>query len=771
MLDAVYAASKQNVANDAGKVAVAAENIIAAGDDCQAKYDGCMDAFCMSENEDGGRCICSNKISEFDSILAEIEKIDASAQAMATTGIDAIKNGTDIQTASVSTDDDETDSLLSLWDEDEEVTSDSEEEPATGDGLRAQAHELCIERIPECAEKITFASSMYGTRIRSDCTAYENSLKQRKTQSEQKLAAAEKGIRDAALDKFNDANKFDLAGCVTEFKRCMATTAECGDDFSKCVEIPTDDGEKYSIAGATSQIDISMATYSRLETKKIICESVTKQCQSVADQVWGTFLTQYATNISSAELIAMDNARQNCAGTVSQCFQTACRDNVDPDDPDGSYDLCLTRPETMLSFCENELAACGVDTSSDTAARQSMLWDYVVARLAAMRVNSCAEDVKSCLTADDRCGSDYAKCIGVDTDSIIRMCPYESLPGCQQVYGETDIRGDAVYDEVARLVQGIFVNIDNALFTACERALDDAMVRVCGATDNCNNLTVEEGMGAGALAYQLCEFTKNNNEIKFDYDKCRANIDGITDSDPADKIDGTIDGIISWGAIKYDPDTGNVTSLDEYFENEDIPAARDEVRTRIGVELDALQNKITTAIASVESDARVQWCMTGREVPGVDKSDIDDGAGRFPGLTKQARILIAHGAIAAANENYLSKYDELNGQLARDRVVLGELVAKARGEKEQEKYRENSRIACVALAGGKTAAEVTEEDGNIGTSSSERSDYKETLTTEFNPDTLVCKRCRKSTQCRTMWGGGRCMKWGTESEKCDEIKF
>ena len=187
--------------------------------------------------------------------------------------------------------------------------------------------------------------------------------------------------------------------------------------------------------------------------KKPLCESVTKQCTKVATQVWDTFLKEVAPQLKSAEIIAEDNARQDCIGNISSCFQKACKDTIDPKDPDGSYDMCLSRPEAMLNVCKIPLNNCGIDASNEEKASESSIWDFVVARLAAMRVDSCTTQVKECLQSEDRCGEDYTQCIGLDTDSIIRMCPYDKLTGCQKVYGEDKIRGDAVYDELATMVQ------------------------------------------------------------------------------------------------------------------------------------------------------------------------------------------------------------------------------------------------------------------------------------------------------------------------------
>ena len=77
----------------------------------------------------------------------------------------------------------------------------------------------------------------------------------------------------------------------------------------------------YQIKGAITNIEISASTYDNLMAKKPLCESVTKQCVAVADQVWDTFLREVAPQMKSAELIAENNARQNCIGNISSCFQ------------------------------------------------------------------------------------------------------------------------------------------------------------------------------------------------------------------------------------------------------------------------------------------------------------------------------------------------------------------------------------------------------------------------------------------------------------------
>ena len=475
----------------------------------------------MLDNDNGGRCICSDKNAEYDSILAQIEELDQQSYQMATYGVERIEMGDAAETAiananavaqSILDNDTEEEKGRSLnldsWftpvGAEDEFTDDialfqSPVDGYEGDALFAASHQICAAQIPDCSNELDMLQLMYAQQIRSDCSAYENSLKQQKNASAQKLYAAEQALRDAALEQYQTANKYDLGQCTVEFKNCMITTAECGEDFSGCASVAAFDStntrgrgensKNYTIKGAATEIQIKASTYDILMSKKPLCDTVTKQCQLVADQVWDTFLREVAPQVKSAELIAEDNVRQNCISEISSCFQQACRDTIDPNDPEGSYDMCLTRPETMLSLCTVPLNACGInstdpDKSNDASA---LIWDFVLARLESMRINSCTTQVKECLQSTDRCGEDYTQCIGLDTDTIIRMCPKDLLVGCQNYDGGDNVvlsgnEDDDFYARLEPYVQGIFLNIDNNLLTQCQNAANQAMIAVCGDT-------------------------------------------------------------------------------------------------------------------------------------------------------------------------------------------------------------------------------------------------------------------------------------------------
>lgn len=892
---AARAATTQKVIGTGTKVASATKNVVVS-EECQQKYDGCMDSFCMLDNDTGGRCLCSDKNAEFDAILAEIEKLDQQSYQMATFGVENIEMGDDADAViakanavaqSVLSQGEEKKARrtldLSMWDtsvdfdDDEDIFGASAVSPIDGkegDALHRAAAELCVAQMPECQSEIQMLQMMYAQRIKSDCAAYENSLKQQKNSSTQKLAAAERALREAALDQYRAANKYDLGQCTVEFKKCMQTTGGCGDDFSGCASIVAMDAtntrqstsrqaKNYKIKGVATNIEISASTYDALMAKKPLCESVTKSCVNVAGQVWDTFLREVAPQVKNAELIAEDKARQDCIGNISSCFQKACKDTMDPKDPDGSYDMCLSRPGTMLNLCRVPLNACGIDASSEAAAEKSDVWDFVVARLASMRVDSCTTEVKECLQSEDRCGKDYTQCIGLDTDTIIRMCPYDKLTGCQKIYGEEEIRGDAVYDELSTMVQGIMLNIDNAFLTECQAAADEAMIKVCGDTENCDGLAVDENIGARSLEYKICEYKLSEKGLDVDYAKCRTDISQIRDSElgrvegssstqlgPVKPFAGVLDGTIYWESVQIGDD-GRLSSVDEYLAKiDDAQKISAQQKERIKSELAVLQANIDAAINAIEADPKVQFCITGREVQGMKRIDAegkstrtkigDKSVARFPELTKQMRSIIATSALKKAKDNYYKKYDELNEKMLQDYAKMGERMAEIQGENALDARRDIARQACISFAeasslpkspeppksdfakistailaagavaaipftagtsvaawvlptiigagtlgaagitGLATAGKANGEDSKmerdlIGSKQLNQWNYKETITSTFEWETLKCERCVRSQSCaktkRPLFGKPWCKDWGEEKNTCTTTQF
>ena len=683
------AATTQKVVGTGTKVSGAAKNIVVS-EECQAKYEGCMDAFCMIDNDSGGRCVCSDKNAELDAIFAEIEKLDEQSYQMATFGVEKLEMGTaadDVIAAanaaanSLNKKEDAAGAKkkarkaldLSMWD----ATADLEEEEDVfagssssmdsldgkeGDALHKAAAALCKAQIPECAKDINMLQLMYGQKIKSDCTAYENVLKQKKTQSSQKLQAAERALRETALEQYQNANKYDLGQCTIKFKECMQTTAGCGDDFSKCATTSAMDAtntkkstskktKNYFIQGAATTIEISASTYDALIAKKPLCESVTKQCTKVAGQVWDTFLKEVAPQLKSAEIIAEDNARQDCIGNISSCFQKACKDTIDPKDPDGSYDMCLSRPEAMLNVCKIPLNNCGISAVSAAEAKKSIVWDFVVARLAAMRVDACTEEVKACLQSENACGEGYGQCVGLDLKSIKDMCPLEKLVACQS----KDENGNysTSWENIDNMIYGIMLNIDNSMLEQCKKIVNDKVIEICGSLDTCSAFADDPYMGTDSLMSYADENGDYVIEGLISFGNVRIT-EPMTEPDTDDGEEGedkttkSNNKNVQLGRYKVD-----IGDYESHLQNASDPTVARVIDAIRGVE-----NKISQKLSILTQDEMVRRCVDGRDMSQITGSQVR-GAARYPHLLDSHILMIMAAGLDHANNNYKKKYEEL----------------------------------------------------------------------------------------------------------------
>lgn len=751
------AAKTQSVINSGTKVTAATQNTVV-DEECLTKFSGCMDSFCMLDNANGGRCMCSNDNAKLDSILAEIQKLDTQSYEMATAGVEKINMGEDGDAVMAKTEEitkstigDNTKSkrnLLDLsalngsgadFDADSDIFASTEDDISklTGDKLFRASANLCEAQISECTSDVSMIESMYKQRVRSDCAAYENSLKQQRTQSAQKLAAAQNAMREAALEQYRSANKYDLGQCTAQFKQCMQTTAGCGEDFAGCVS-PDYTAQKLrnkkktkqtQIKGALTTIEIAASTFDMLESKKPLCASVTQNCVAVRDQVWDTFMREVAPELKSAELIAESNLRTSCTTKISECFHKACKDNIDPKDPDGSYDLCLTRPETFRSLCKVEIDPC--------EAMDKNIMESVYAVLASMRVDSCTKDFKTCLQSEDRCGSDYTQCIGLDTDTIVRLCPAESLDSCRFEGNGREVKTeDEVYDELANIAQGIFLNIDNNMLSQCQKAVDTAMIKVCGDTENCNNLVIDDAAGTRSFRYQVCQYNNFNGNMPNWTGQCFDSLDGVSETnlrqEPPKGWAGKLSGLVYWGEISYNPEQNQFTTYEEYIkaveEASGGPLNSEEkkiIQERVfGTEIKTLTNAVESAIKTIEADPVVQFCIKGRNFQGMRdkdgkitklgsrtdaKGNILDGEARFPNLTASMRQVIANSALLNARDNYMKKYDEEMERMMKDQVTAAKRVDAAQA-------RDTAAQTCVDWASSSTLPQTkTPKASNVGT--------------------------------------------------------
>ena len=737
------------------KVAEATENTVVS-QECQNAYYGCMDAFCMLDNAAGGRCQCSDRSAELDAVLDEIMRLDEQSDRIASEGVEQIQMGEyanqvnskakSVESGLVSSSSKESSSSASrtldlsslmnnnLFDleDDEGIFTGSTESSIiddiagkTGDNLQKAAAKVCVAQVPaQCKSSLSMLQMAYVQKVKSDCVGYENALKQQKSASQQKLLTAQKAVRDAALDEVRKQNRYETTGeCAIAFAQCMQTTAECGSDYTGCVTLAATENVKstkngsiaaqYTIKGVVAGSDITLAakTMEQLLAKKEICASVTKQCvnSNKNDAVWNLFLRNAAPALKSAELVAEQNLRSSCLPTVAECFRNACKSQFGEDDE--SYDICLSNPDTYKSLCKVQLEPC-LEATGGTYENPttSSLWNGLIAMLNSMKVDACTKEIKDCLLSEDRCGKDYSGCIGLDTYSIFELCPVEKLTACTtsesfHVIDNTktnkpknELVADQVRAYVARVAQGLALNIDNNFATICQDAAEAALVKACGdggndddETSTCPNLNLNMASLKNKLRLQ---YQYANNQSRF-YDSVDEYVaaNSLKSADQMKQLlnlKPVITGQMDIYGIKF-ADVSNSgdasrrflaakgikdsNSGKDYFGYSKV-ATTDNTYTPI----DELQSEINTQyrllLEQIETDPKVTYCMTGRQVEGFNgvkfgKTERDDAdkKGRFPNLLDSIKRRLASQVLNTVSDRYNSEVEELKDKVDYESIV------------------------------------------------------------------------------------------------------
>ena len=793
--------------------------------ECSDSYFGCMDAFCMVDNVSGGRCQCSNKHADLTKQLNDLLAKDEDAVTLAQYGADFVKMGGATETVlqdaekakqkTVKKPENKNTTLSRAdWDamfmtpddEDEEEFVDADDiSNKHGDALYIAADEMCWEQTPsKCKSSQDMVKMLYAQKIKSDCIAFENSVKQQSIEINSKLADAQKSVRDAALSAFANENKYNIGECMIELRTCMQTTAGCGNDYSKCVALSENENvktlsKKVVIPGDFVNTEISATTMDTLLSKKVLCESVLNSCAKVKDDVWNAFLKDAAISLKTAELNSEENLRKNCTKTISDCYVKSCREHFDVNEEGGSYDMCLSRPENYKSFCKVELEPCLAATggSYDNPSK-SRLWNGIMAELSKMRIDACTTEFKACIQDKDRCGSDYSQCIGLDYYDIVDICPADKLTAC---YREYDGNKETVEDTLAILSQGLIMGVESELYDACQKAISAAMLKTCGDSESCDGLIIGDKVGANTLELKFCK------NVNGEYTNCKDSIDDILENElgkmnrNADlsktKTDrtaytGVISGRILWDQITTLPDASGVISGDEYIKKvESVYKMDDKVKGKVKTEVGQISVAVKNAISAIESDPKVQFCMTGREVTGLTKDNgFEQIIGKannqlFPHLTADLRNKIINSALLAAQKNYDDKY----AQIVKDYVDGNSRLQQRYDEidkiNEHMNAQDVARRKCIELGewgaisqdkvSGHTAkTEIVRDRGNddrlVGYSSESTYKFKRQVTTTFNMDSMVCTKCTRTQECLTTKSDW-CKKWDDEQEECEDIQY
>ncbi len=752
---------------------------------CYDAYFGCMDQFCITDNSNGGSCACSDDNAKYESQLSEIKSMMDEAARIRTEDVEKVKAGANADIVFtgarkydengniISTDDltaaeqkaQSRQSLMSLfepsvYDEDVFDSEISTVADKTGAALFAAAQELCTAQIPDnCEKDLDFLTQLYSRQIVSDCKGFENSLTTQMANAKQDLVAAQAEVRDALRESFESANKYDLGTCMVEFKKCMQTDDACGKDWENCVSTIASENMQNNTAVSTASTkvatvntyDITASTMEILDSKRAICEKVLDNCVAVRNQVWPAFLREAAPTIKLAESKIESKFRQSCLTNISNCIQTACKDDIAGKGV-ATMDACLSRPDMARSFCKVEIDPC--------ERMEPLIWGYVTDKLAAMRVDACTQEVKDCFTADTRCGSEFQNCIGMDYDFIHDICPIDSLVVCKANNPAFSM------DDLDSMLMGLYLNIDNAALNQCQDLVDAKMTEVCGSTTDCNKFASDDTLGTGSL---------------------RSQKDGTT---------YRVTGMISFGSIKMGDATGRVVDngdgtttklgagqigVNEYLaqvrsRNANVANA-DGIISSIEEELNNIAGTINRTILMIEQDPEIQYCVSGRNLSQITGNANQKTTARFPNLLNSVKMQIATAALRQAQDNYNAKLNSEIASATKDASAdlaqyMCQKMAENGGTGSAESTQASTPLAApyaisYDVGSGLTNADLTRGgNGETSVTTTAGSGVTRTVTSVFNRDTRVCHVCTTTTTQSCEIKGGN---WFRKANKSCEV--
>ena len=641
---------------------VAATGIYSA--ECYDAYYGCMDEFCISDNVNGGSCLCSNDNAKYEQELAEINEMLAEAERVSSVEVEKIKLGSNVDIVfgggrtydekgnvvyntnanTPQTTKNNRADLLKMFevkfDDDEDEDDEDNIMNKTGVALFNAADETCQKQVgANCAKDITFLRQTYMRQVESDCRGFANSIAQQRAAAQTAMNNAEKDVRTALKESFDSANKYNQGECMVQLKNCMMGADACGTDWVDCVStVASENMQNKTVADnytgtkvkTTVRYNITASVLERLEAKRPICERVLDQCMAVRDTVWAAFLREIAPTLKLAEVRVESNMRQSCLTDITQCLHKACKDDI-AGKGTATMDACLSRPEMARDFCKNQLEPC------ERMAGDSF-WSYVKDKLLAMRVDSCTAEVKNCFMDETRCGPDFMNCIGMDYDFIHGLCPLDSLVACK---GYKQNGKDFSMEDVDSIIMGLYLNIDNKALENCQKLVEDKMTAVCGSTTDCNKFASDDTIGTGSL-----RSVKDKNIYR-------------------------ITGMISFGSLKISTDdkTYGHVEIDEYMDNvekynENVDNY-DGISGAIRAELNDVAGNINRVIDMIAKDEKIKYCVEGRNLAQITGS-TDTTVARFPHLLDQIKMQIAIAALRQAQNNYQAKYNEYLTKATKD---------------------------------------------------------------------------------------------------------
>ncbi len=399
---------------------------------CRDAYRACMDEFCLLDESEGYRCACSDNISQSKPLIVDIQKIQAEAETLYTTGVERERLGAKAklvfgESEAAKKVSRATGLSFSQWvNSNGEVSDELGSDADIGDGLYSMAADFCADKLAACGQSGDMESALYSRQITQDCKAFNTYLTAQKKDAETNKRTAEAAVRAARLKMLDTTNKYNRGECLLAYKSCISDKGGCGANFENCLDAEL------------------------LGRRANVCENVLDQCLAVRDYVLQDWAAESKMVLTDAVVYADKYQRQTCLAKIQRCLEDGCSTSTET--------ACLTNINVAAGICP---------IIDECDKKIPGLRSFTKDKLSFMRVQFCQNDINKCL--QDKCGKNYdaPECLNKKTSQIVSLCPQTMFPSCK---GETQyniIVQSAMLQMDYQMVQGCVNHFSNTLNAAC----------------------------------------------------------------------------------------------------------------------------------------------------------------------------------------------------------------------------------------------------------------------------------------------------------------
>ncbi|MDR2685280.1 MAG: hypothetical protein LBB23_00715 [Rickettsiales bacterium] len=226
----------------------------------------------------------------------------------------------------------------------------------TGDSLYNNVHLQCSDMVGKiCSQKnIGLVVSLYKQGINKDCDAAAKSMKAKEDNVKKGVTNTQVALMEARLEAHESRNSLSDLECLEDALKRMTDDLVCGKDYSKCLDfsgqyIDSRTGNPIytpkfghladwlTLPDTTKNqmtmrdVPANAVFINKLDEMRIFIEKdVLKNCQSVADRIWGQVVDRALIEIKNAQRDKVDQVRDQCIAKLGSCLdvQTGAFDGL-----------------------------------------------------------------------------------------------------------------------------------------------------------------------------------------------------------------------------------------------------------------------------------------------------------------------------------------------------------------------------------------------------------------------------------------------------------